>query len=132
MRRKFIFSLLIIGCLACNQTSTSEETQKQTEQTSKNLEKKEIITYYETGELESIGFEQNGQRIGTWSSWYKTGEKKTEVDFIEGKKHGLYRIWHKNGKVQLMGEYDMDIPVGTWTSYDTNGIQISQKVHTQD
>lgn len=132
MRVKFIFGLLIVGCLACNQSSSPQKSGKEAPAEPISMEKKEIITYYPSGELESMGFEQNGVRVGTWSSWYKSGEKKTEVDFVEGKKHGLYRIWHKNGRVQLMGKYDMDIPVGTWTSYDTNGVQLSQKVHKRD
>ncbi|MFZ6052924.1 hypothetical protein [Halocola ammonii] len=62
--------------------------------------------YYTTGQIETIGEFDKGDRIGTWISFNPHGDTSQIHHFENGKLNGLYKTFHDNGTLSEMGMYE--------------------------
>ena len=91
--------------------------------------------YWNNGNIKAEGLFINGDggnrniitkipingRDGKWSSWHKKGGKWSEIYFVNGKKHGSQINWYDNGQKELVGYYEDDVAVKTWSWWYVDG-----------
>jgi len=81
--------------------------------------------YYVDGKsvLAEIGnYLSDGKQIGIWKSYYENGQLKSIGNYSNGKKEGVWKWYHENGKLSQTGSYDSSgSPAGKWIEYDKKG-----------
>lgn len=81
--------------------------------------------YYPTGQIETIGTFQNGDRVGEWISFTTRGDTAQVHNFKSGKLDGPYKIFGKKGMLSEKGNYvngEMDGKVKTY--FDTGQLEL--------
>ena len=86
--------------------------------------KKGIYKQYYPGK-KNVKFEgrqdEAGERHGIWYFYSEKGMKISMTEFKHGKKNGVSLHRYPNGMVHYSGEYEDDLQVGLWKTYDTDG-----------
>lgn len=114
------FSLLV----ACGEDEKKKE--KETVEDTEELTevKNGVFTQYYPGR-KKVKFQgpqdKAEQRHGIWYFYAENGVTISMTEFKHGKKNGVSLHRYPNGGTHYMGEYENDIQVGIWKTYDTDG-----------
>jgi antitoxin component YwqK of YwqJK toxin-antitoxin module len=77
--------------------------------------------YYESGQLMSHQYHNNGIKTGTWNSYYQNGNLTEKVTFFNDKPDGDYiQLW-ENGNKKQEGVYAKGLFDGDWKYYNEEG-----------
>lgn len=79
-----------------------------------------------SGNMSELITYKNGKKHGVWKRWYDNGRLLNEATYENGQLQGAAVFYHPNGLVQFKGEYQNDVKVGFWQSFDEEGQQISK------
>jgi len=66
------------------------------------------------------------QKHGVWVEWYRNGNKKTEGQYDHDLPVGTFTWWYENGQKQAEGQYHTGMKTGTWITWYPNGLKASQ------
>ena len=58
---------------------------------------------------------------------YPDGGLKARGRMKDGELHGAWSWWRKDGTLMRTGSFDRGAQVGTWTTYDATGAEVSRK-----
>lgn len=102
-------------------------------------------TYYENGNLKTVGAKRNGLKTGVWKDYYENGNLYEDAIYMDGEKVGQSTIYfesgqpksiqayapnygikesasyHENGQLKLNGNYENGQQTGEWIQYFENG-----------
>ena len=53
--------------------------------------------------------------------FYANGKPRYKGKFKDSKMHGYWEFFRKDGTLMRSGSFDLDKPVGIWTTYDQSG-----------
>lgn len=81
----------------------------------------EWIEYYESSQIKSYKFYNNGEKHGVWWFYDKDGSVLYKYEFKRNKKHGEWIQYDKKGELVLKREYKRGKKHGEWKSYDDQG-----------
>ena len=59
------------------------------------------ITYYDNGQIETIGQHKNGERVGQWKDFYPNGNLREEYSFTNDNKNKETKCYFKNGSLSF-------------------------------
>lgn len=79
------------------------------------------MTWYESGNIKSLGDFKNNKLTGTLTFWFDDNVKRAEIKYKDGKRDGSFIFWHSNGQIKLQGSYLLGQVVGIWDLYYFNG-----------
>lgn len=77
--------------------------------------------FYIGGEQKTLGSYNEGDRIGTWTSWHENGQKASEITYVEGKEDGKSLQWHNNARKAGEGQYIKGVKDGEWRTWHKDG-----------
>ncbi|GAA4110589.1 hypothetical protein GCM10022393_07740 [Aquimarina addita] len=78
-------------------------------------------TYHAGGTVHTIETFEKGNKIGESVYYYAGGNPKISILYNnQGQKHGLTTEYYTNGLVAVTGQYEQDVPSGTWKEYYEN------------
>jgi antitoxin component YwqK of YwqJK toxin-antitoxin module/Tfp pilus assembly protein PilF len=77
--------------------------------------------YYPTGQIETIGTFDRGDRIGKWVSFNTHGDTSRIHNFADGKLNGTYKLFHDNGLLSEIGNYEDGDLEGELKGYFSTG-----------
>lgn len=83
--------------------------------------------YHSTGELKMEGMLQDGQREGVWKSWYNNGQLWSIGTYAKGQRIDSALSYFPNGQVRMRGYYSQGKLVGIWKVYNEAGALIGEK-----
>lgn len=128
----FALSLLI----ACG-----EEEEKKRRIVDEPVEKEELTEikdgtftqYYPGGKKVKFQGQQDseGLRHGIWYFYDERGNQISMTDYKHGKKHGVSMKKFPNGSIHYTGEYENDVQVGIWKTYDNQGELVDSINYTE-
>ena len=78
-------------------------------------------SYFENGNIKTVGAKRNGLKTGEWKEYYENGNLSEEVVFIDGEKVGQDEIYYENGQAKSIGLYINGQPSGEWAQFFENG-----------
>jgi len=52
---------------------------------------------------------------------YDNGLPRFKGGYLDGKMHGAWEFYRKDGSLMRSGEFDRDIQVGIWKTFDREG-----------
>jgi hypothetical protein len=84
------------------------------------------IQYHPNGKKSMEGSLKDGLRHGEWKSWYENGNLWSVGTFANGLRHGKGVVYHPNGKKFIEGTYINGERAGTWMWWDENGQVITE------
>jgi len=123
MRYLLIFCALSI-LMACGEKEEEKKTIVPEVEEVLTEVKKGIYKQYYPGK-KNVKFEgrqdEAGERHGIWYFYSEKGMKISMTEFKHGKKNGVSLHRYPNGMVHYSGEYEDDLQVGLWKTYDTDG-----------
>ena len=76
---------------------------------------------YDNGQLNHLGYLNDGARDGLWTSWHENGEKKLEIRYKKDIIHGKNFSWHPNGQKKSAGNIRDGEMDGPWEEWYENG-----------
>jgi antitoxin component YwqK of YwqJK toxin-antitoxin module len=128
MKQTFLFLLFgYILTVACNEKEEKTPTQRE------NLVEIKDGQYSEwypgkkqlkfRGALDSLQ-----QRDGKWEFYSERGLVLSMTEYRHGKRNGFSIVKYPNGRIHYRGEYLNDEQVGRWTTYDTLGKVVDEKI----
>ena len=80
------------------------------------------FSFYANGKLEQSGGYLNGMPEGLFQNWYENGGLKEEGYYRDGKKDGQFIFYRpQKTRIQLVANYFMDKPCGTWIYFNRRG-----------
>ena len=68
------------------------------------------------------------QRDGKWEFYSERGLVLSMTEYSHGKRNGFSIVKYPNGMIHYRGEYLNDEQVGRWTTYDTLGKVVDDKI----
>lgn len=68
------------------------------------------------------------QRDGKWEFYSERGLVLSMTEYSHGKRNGFSIVKYPNGRIHYRGEYLNDEQVGRWTTYDTLGKVVDEKI----
>ncbi len=68
------------------------------------------------------------QRDGKWEFYSERGLVLSMTEYSHGKRNGFSIVKYPNGRIHYRGEYLNDEQVGRWTTYDTLGKVVDDKI----
>lgn len=71
--------------------------------------------------------DENELRDGRWFYYSETGVELSMTEYSHGKKHGASFARYPNGIMRYYGNYDNDVQVGIWITYDKTGKVAQEK-----
>jgi antitoxin component YwqK of YwqJK toxin-antitoxin module len=77
--------------------------------------------YYENGSIRSIGKYKNGQQSGEWKFYYENGQLYAKGIYENGKRIGEWKFYDENGQLRAIGKYENGNYTGEWKNYHENG-----------
>lgn len=86
-------------------------------------------TFYNTGELDSIGLYEDGLKTGTWNNFSSKGKKTMETNFKRGMMHGSFKDFHRNGKIANEYQIENGRVLGIEKRYTDRGELIKEDLH---
>jgi antitoxin component YwqK of YwqJK toxin-antitoxin module len=78
-------------------------------------------SYFENGNIKTVGAKRNGLKTGEWKEYYENGNLYKEVVFIEGEMVGQGEVYFENGQTKLIGLYINSQMNGEWAQFYENG-----------
>ncbi|MBK9291467.1 MAG: hypothetical protein IPM52_07555 [Bacteroidetes bacterium] len=84
------------------------------------------IQYHPNGVKSMEGPLKDGLRHGEWKSWYEDGNLWSVGSFVNGLRHGKGIVYHPNGKKFIEGAYLNGERVGKWYWWDEEGRSITE------
>ena len=72
---------------------------------------------------------QNGQRVGTWSSYFPDSTLRSRVTYSGGKENGATLVNHPNGMPLYVGAYSDGRNTGEWVFYDEQGGELKRVLY---
>ena len=132
---------LLIFCALSFLVACEEEEEKK-ESTTETVEKEEVLTEIKEGMFteyypgkKKVKFQgpqdPEGRRHGIWYFYDESGKQISMTDYKHGKKHGVSMKKFPNGQVHYTGEYENDIQVGIWKTYEMNGTLVDSTNYTE-
>jgi len=82
----------------------------------------EHFTFFESGEVESKGTFQKGDKHGSWQRFDQDGNKLSQAYYTFGVKDGPWKIWDENGTLRMEMHYKNGKRVKTWKVYNAEGM----------
>lgn len=55
------------------------------------------------------------------SPLYDNGLPRFKGEYLEGKMHGHWEFYRKDGSLMRSGDFDRDVQIGTWKTFDREG-----------
>lgn len=134
MKYVLMFCALSI-LIACGEEEVKEKTVVEPD-------KKEVLTEEKNGTFtqyypgkKKIKFrgpqDSEGRRHGIWYFYDESGAQISMTDFKHGLKNGVSLKKFPNGGVHYTGEYENDVQVGIWKTYDTSGELVDSTNYTE-
>ena len=80
-----------------------------------------MITFYETGDKQTIGYYYNKYIHGTTKAYSKLGNLRLSIDYVSGIRHGEYVQYLETGKKTFWVKYENGLKVGPQYCYLPNG-----------
>jgi len=59
--------------------------------------------------------------VSAGSPLYDNGLPRFKGGYLDGKMHGAWEFYRKDGSLMRSGEFDRDIQVGIWKTFDREG-----------
>jgi uncharacterized protein len=84
-------------------------------------------TYFENGQLKSVGFRTDFELSGTWIFFHSNGKKQRSVEYTSGVKNGLEREFNKEGVLLEEMSFLNGMEEGLHSFYTPDGI-IEKKI----
>ena len=88
-----------------------------------------LIMPYPNGNKKSIGCLKNGQLHGKFVSWFESGELNSIVNQIAGIKNGNSTTWYENGNPSMIMYFIDDLLEGKVTGWHENGIKSVESMY---
>jgi len=132
MLRAFIFILLSVFVIGCNQGTQAVEVEdeKAKSEAAAPQDLTKALPYnekYDNGQLKVVGQKLNGEKVGKWKSYYPNGTMWSEGEYYKGDKSGKFKDYYKSGMLRYKGAYVNDLKQGPWYFYTEDG-NVDQKV----
>ncbi len=114
----------------------------------------EVERFYKDGELEFEGHFERGKRHGKLMTYHpggtlalvenfeqdrltgprqlfseKTGELVERVEYRAGSRHGMEQHWRDSGRKESEGQWQNELPVGTWRHWDPIGRLVREETY---
>ncbi|MFT5777242.1 MAG: antitoxin component YwqK of YwqJK toxin-antitoxin module [Crocinitomicaceae bacterium] len=128
-----LLSILAISLLACSEEVIKEKPQFKTETPEDLIEiVNGVFTEYHPGtDKKSVKFQgpqdEEKRRHGIWYYHSKAGIQVSMTEYKHGLKNGVSIVKYENGAIRYTGEYENDIQIGIWKTYDTAGKLATEK-----
>lgn len=124
--KTILFSLILIGILACTEKSTREQEKVRVEETKEDLivkTKGSYLEYYPGRKQLKISgeFDTDGNKHGIWRYYNTAGIETSMTTYEHGLREGFSVVKHPDGTLYYDGEYHADTMIGNWTFYDNKG-----------
>lgn len=84
----------------------------------------QVIHTKDGGRME--GVMEQGQRVGTWSSFFPDGTLRSTVSYEDGLEEGPTLVNHPNGSPYYKGSYHRGRNFGKWVFYDETGAELKR------
>ncbi|MBM3165737.1 MAG: hypothetical protein FJZ80_09785 [Bacteroidetes bacterium] len=128
MKHKFLLLLLgLVLTVACKENT--EKTQSPQESLVEIKDGLYSEWYPGKKQLKFRGaIDSMGQRDGKWEFYSERGLVLSMTEYSHGKRNGFSIVKYPNGRINYRGEYSNDEQVGRWTTYDTTGKVIDEKI----
>ena len=78
--------------------------------------------YYDSGTKMSEGDMWDGLEMGQWTSWYENGNIQSIGYYVQGRKDSLWQWYDEVGILTGSGMYDEDVEHGTWMHHYPGGV----------
>ena len=85
----------------------------------------EYKTWYDNGQIESLGMYVTGRKDGRWSEWYINGIPRLINYYWIGKLDGVYLLFYQNGYLNVYAEYKNGLLSGSSAAFSNIGQIIS-------
>lgn len=85
------------------------------------------FTFYETGQIESKGTYQKGEKHGVWQRFDENGNKLSQAYYTYGAKDGPWKIWDEQGTLRMEMFYKNGKRAKTWKVYNEQGELVETK-----
>jgi antitoxin component YwqK of YwqJK toxin-antitoxin module len=79
------------------------------------------LTFYENGNIETLGNYRLGIKHGLWVSYNSDGKVLSQAYYTDGRKDGAWKVWDANGTLRCEMFYKNGKRVKTWKFYDETG-----------
>lgn len=76
--------------------------------------------WHSNGNVWSVGFYDNGQRVGTSRVYHENGQLFFEGEYINGKKDGEWVFFNEKGVVETKTTFDMGEVIENWNAESKN------------
>lgn len=127
MKHFVIFSVIIL-LSACSSDGKKVEPATQKEEVL--LEFKDgVYTEWYPGKKQvkyKGGKDEKNFRNGIWTYFSEEGTELSITIYEHGKREGFTVVKYPNGAIHYRGEYQNDVTVGVWTTYDEKGKFVSE------
>lgn len=77
--------------------------------------------FYSNGNLYDIKHFENGTENGMWIKYHRNGKEMLKAEVADGELNGNILRWYPSGQQEVIGQYENDLPVGTWTYFSDDG-----------
>ncbi len=85
------------------------------------------IHYYPSGQKKIEGHIVNGKREGLWKSFYENGDLWSVGEFTNDRRHGKAYLYYPGGKKKMEGTYRNGQRTNDWQWWDEEGNAISEE-----
>lgn len=82
-------------------------------------------TYFENGQLMSVGSYDRGSQTGSFESWHANGEKAASGNYVAGSQDGAWSWWHENGMRKASATYKRGRADGEVLAWSDSGKRIT-------
>lgn len=133
---KYAIVLFTLGLLfSCGEEETPKKEVELMQTREELIEIKDgIYTEYYQGR-KKVKFrgpqDEGGLRHGIWNFYDENGVNISMTEYRHGLKNGVSLVKYSNGGTQYTGEYENDIQVGVWKTYDVKGKLIDTRDYTE-
>ncbi|MDX1930599.1 MAG: hypothetical protein SFV81_29010 [Pirellulaceae bacterium] len=81
-------------------------------------------TYFDNGQLSTVGTYEHGVLTGSFESWHANGEKAASGSYIAGFQDGNWNWWHENGMRKATATYKQGRAEGEVLAWSDSGKRI--------
>ncbi len=86
-----------------------------------------FFDFYESGDMYSSGFYQEGEKHGPWIFYYNDGSRHARGCYKHGQRDGKWLVWDQQGALQLEMRYRDGRKVGCWTLFNQDGSVLEKR-----
>jgi antitoxin component YwqK of YwqJK toxin-antitoxin module len=81
----------------------------------------ELVQNYPGGARAIVSNLKDGLQEGDRLEYFPGGGPRSKTTMVEGHRQGEMLTWHENGELAMRGQFEADLPVGEWQSFDAHG-----------